>query len=531
MADQLMKGQIVNWEGIDYRFEGGDRRSKENWTPLPPVVKQTIETPQQSMQAVLANADPAERLKAGIMGGFDQAAYGLKGLFGNQLTPEEQNRLSMSGPMLSTTAGKVGGGLARMAMTAPAFGAAATLPALAGAPTAGLAGALTQAGVQGATGAGLGYGLNTENRGKHALWEGGGAALGSLAASALGGIFSPKPGSYAETLQKAGVPITPGQARGPGVVKTMEEGATTVGIPTGQAQRRAVEGWNEALLKDIVKPTGQTIDAAGYKGITQAREAFSKAFEATDKVAMTASPQAATSAINQIAVQAKGSVGINDAALDSASSKLAKMLRGQNVTLGSLRSAADDLNALASKEATDPALGRAYIAMADVLDGMRAQSGAISPALDRAYAMFRTVTRAAGARGSQGGIFSPEGLASANFARSVEMQRATGSGLLSNEAEAARNVLGSSIPQVGPGTAERLLTTAALGGAVPYALGHPAAAGGALATLAALRAAYTKPGISFLTGAYPWQQLAPTGTLPALSASAVNQLQQAGGQR
>lgn len=307
-------------------------------------------------------------------------------------------------------------------------------------------------------------------------------------------------------MMKAGIPLTPGQARG-GFAKTLEQGLTTVGIPTGQMQGRAIESWNRALLSEAAAPTGEQITAPGFAGIQQAKAAFSRAYESVDRAGLGVPTLPAAQTISQISLGAKGAVGLNASALDTTTGRVLKMLQRPNLTLGGLRSAADDLESIAAKNDTDPALSRAYTQFANVLDDLRAQSGASSPALDAGYAKFKTLQLAAASKGAPSGVFTPAQLQTAVFNRSNVSQRASGSGMLRGEADMGAQILGPNIPPVGPGTAERLASAGLAAGGIPYALGEPMLAAGSLASLAGLRAAYTTPGVRFLTGAYPWQEM------------------------
>jgi hypothetical protein len=202
-----------------------------------------------------------------------------------------------------------------------------------------------------------------------------------------------------------------------------------------------------------------------------------------------------------------------------------KLISRPELTFGALRTKASDLEGLASK-ADDPALARAYRAMADSLDDMRAKSGAASPELDLGYAQFKRLEKAAASAMTTDGVFSVGQLRSAVRGGSEVGQRARGGALLQGDLSKASGVLGETIPAMGPGTAEKLMLGAGLPAGAAYMLGHPLVGAGVLSAAGAGKLAYTPAGAKFLTGGYPWQQRinpalmgAMGGTLGALPLS------------
>lgn len=453
----------------------------------------------QSMQEEAATRTGPERFLAGAGGRFDRAAYALKKLTG-ALTPQEQNRSLYGQEMQRTPEGRWGGALANMAMTGPAFTAGG-----AGLAAAGLSGVLPQAAGAGAIGAVSGALLEPENRAQASLAQGLGAATGSTIAGGMAGLARPAAGSAAQALQTEGVRLTPGQALG-GTVKRLEDASKVVLDPSiSQAQARASGDYFKTLLNKATAGTGGSpVTRTGQEGLMQAGERFSRAYDRLESVPLIVRPASTSAAIDGIVKQAKGDV-VDTGALGRVSSSVQNLVNRPKLTFGALRTKSRDLNAMAGK-VDDPALARAYRAMSDELDDMRAASGAADPKLDLGYAQFKRLEDAAAGAMSTGGVPSVGQLSQAIRRGSTTSQRARGMALLQKDIEQARGVLGETIPPMGPGTAEKLMLGAGIPAAAAYALNHPGMAALILGGVGAGKAAYTPIGAQFLTGGYPWQR-------------------------
>ena len=503
----------------------------------PPGVKFPVsvgkQLTQESMAQEMASRDPAERLKAGIMGAFDSAGLGLKKLMegGQSLSPQEQNRQDMLGAMQSGGYGKAGSILGRGAITTPVFLGTGGLAAGA-LPATGLTGTAIQAGVSGATGAGLGYALSPENRGQNAAIEGGGAVLGSLVGSGLAGLFRPKPGGAAALMQSQGVPITPGQAQG-GMAKKFEDAAKLLNPGVTKAQQRSVAQWNYEQLKSV-SPDPNAVSEVGHEGIKQVQASFKAAYTAADKgVPIVPDPQFGQDATKTL--MAPGLTTDSTKKLAQQVEAARKLLAAKITAAGTFQSPGadaaavrqmeNDLNSAAKNafNSGDPGLGRGMSKLADALEALRARQGAATPQLDRQYAAFSVLKDAASRPGAWAtGVWTPQHLATSVAQSSSKGQRAIGEALMQTEAATARNVLGTSIPEIGPGTAEKGILGVGIPAAAYAALTNPSAYPSLLAgagLYGAQRAAYTPMGVSFLTGAYPWQQALPPGLVPGLGAA------------
>jgi hypothetical protein len=517
---EYKKGQIIEGrEGKRYVYLGGDPKDRASYTEMRPStltpeqqayarqgeaaaakggLRLGEDLTRQSMQEETAGRSEVGKALAGVGGDFDRSAYALKKLF-TDLTPEEQNRVLYGDEMQQNPAGRLGGIVSKAAIATPALvGGGAFLGG------AGLGGVIPQAIGAGAIGAGTSAAVTPENRGQAALAGGLGAMTGTAIGGGLSGLARPAAGSSAQALQAQGARLTPGQARG-GLVKRVEDAGKVIFDPAiSQAQIRGIEGWNKTMINNALKPTGATVTSAGHEGLSKAREAFSKAYEKVDGVALKRDP-AASIAVHQVVKTNKPDI-VDHATLNRVSGRVQELLSRPDLTFGALRTKASDLTEMA-KKADDPALARVYRQMANALDDMRARSGAASPELDKGYAQFMRMEEAAGMKGAMDtGVFSPDQLRAAIKAASTTSQRAEGNALLQAETARASGVLGNTIPAVGPGSAEKLLAGAGLVPMTAYALGHPLAAAGLLSGYGAGRLSYTGPGTKFMTGAYPWQQ-------------------------
>ncbi len=444
------------------------------------------ELTRQSMQEELASRGPVERFMGGVGGRFNEAALALKDLF-SRLSPEEQNRLISGAQMQRGTAGALGGMAADVAMTAPMFGAAG-----AAAP----AGALPQMAAGGLAGAVSGGLLSPEDRLAAGLAGGIGGIAGEALGQTLRGLFRPK-AQAAKELAARGVRLTPGQAAG-GLARLAER----AGLAPA-AQERAIGDWNKALIQDAVKATGTKISKSGPQGFEQAREAFSKAYNAIDSVPVKRDSIAATQIDKILSASAPDVVATKT--LTQVSDRVKQLINRPELTLGALRTKSRDLRSMASKS-KDPALGRAFRSMAEALDGMRERSGAASPELDAGYKRFLILEEAA--KKGRGDVFSTAHLRNAVRSASETAAFAEGRAPFKQEIKAAEGVFGPSLP-VDPGLRQGITGATSLGalsaagsavGGVPGAIIAPTLG------VALPMAAYTAPGTRFLTGQVPGQR-------------------------
>jgi hypothetical protein len=148
-------------------------------------------------------------------------------------------------------------------------------------------------------------------------------------------------------------------------------------------------------------------------------------------------------------------------------------------------------------------LGEAYRALQDAVRGTVArqypQTAQELSMIDPKYAEFIRLQRAAGKPGAQDGVFSPSQVRQSirDLDKSADKRafaRGTAMPQLLQRAQQAEEVLGPTIPPVGPGTAEKLIPSLVTSNplvSLPY-------------IAAAL--AYQKPVQKQLTGGYGWQQ-------------------------
>jgi hypothetical protein len=200
----------------------------------------------------------------------------------------------------------------------------------------------------------------------------------------------------------------------------------------------------------------------------------------------------------------------------------------QSKSTSAFRRLENELNDLAktARNAKNSRLAEAYEGLADGLETLRGRQGLATPRLDLAYAKFRRMLEAAGMQAAMDeNIFSPGQLrSSVRRATDVE-RRALGQGLLQRRIGEVQPVFGDTIPQVGPGTAEKWMwgTLLPSAGGLSLWTGNPLPLAVTGAAFGANKLGYTRPVQKALTGFYPWQLRVPMGLLPSAVGSVANQ--------
>jgi hypothetical protein len=527
---RYMQGQIIEGKGgKQYRFLGGDDTSPSSFEEVPPVKPVTLPTMGQSMEEELAGRPMHERLLAGGLGAFDKAAYGVKKLF-TDLTPQEQNRLDAGKGTTATTAGKVGDVTTNLALSYPMF--AKGVPAAMGLAKSPLG---QQAlGILGAGAIGGGYGAvtNPENRVAGGVAGGLGAATGQAIGAGLTGPFAPVAGSSAAALRKEGVPLTIGQSQGGGAL-SWEDSLRGSSRSVAKRQGESIEKWSQNQVNKVMPPeatsvSGQPIQArvggTGRDAIAEGAQKYDDVYDAAyakaGKIQLDPPTQQGLDAIvqrNQGGLLIKSDM---DALTEHVQRAKAEFGTGElsgraiKTLVRSFDKPAQD-----AYNSGNERLGSAYRAIQkEINDSLGRQfpdaASAIAP-IDKKYAEFLRVQRAAGKPGAEDGVFSPDQLKQSirDLDKSAD-KRAFARGHtvpdLLKQAEQAKEVLGPRLPPVGPGTAEKAIPALVgqnLGAAIP----------GALAL-----GAYRPPVQNFMTGANSWQQGIDPAWMAAIASALAN---------
>lgn len=341
-----------------------------------------------------------------------------------------------------------------------------------------------------------------ESRLDNAVAGAAGGAVGHGATRALGRVLAPETDTAVKGLMEEGITPTPGQILG-GAAKKAEsalESVPFVGTGIREAKGKAIEEFNQATLNRVLEPLGKKIDKIGHEGVAEARNlvenAYENAIKGLKRVDFDSKFDGALSNIRQMAQQlpAERARQINKIIDDSLLGKMtpAKTMSGQ-----SFKESESAIKRLAReyRQSTDADQRQVGDALNAVVDAMRAQASRTNPKVaeslkeaDTAYARLLRAERAASMQGAPDGIFTPSQLG--NSVRSMDSSLrkkdiAQGKGLMQDLTTAGREVLGDSLPN--SGTADRLLSTAALGGGYLF---DPFIAAGMVGG----RAAYTSPG-------------------------------------
>lgn len=481
---------------------------------LKPVASK-LPTMEQSMQEEVNSRGPMDRFLAGVGTAADRAAYGLKKAV-TGLTPQEEERLRLGKIASNNSAGLVGNIVGDTAIVSPASKLVST--------AAGITTSPKLANLLGQTTLGAGYGALTtpDDRGSGALGGGAGGLLGTGIGMALGGAAKPAASSLGGKMLSEGVDLTPGQANG-GMLQWLENRIRGFVPNIANAQQKGIESWNAKAISDVLPPGAAAQKGAGRDAINAAAKQWDQAFGDLYSKMGSITPDSVLA--NDLAGIYRGTA---PQLTPEASKTLADQifrLRGvfQNGRLAgrAINDEVRDYRTLATKANNDGngRLGDAYTGIADSLEGLVGrqfpQLSQELGVLKSGYADFLRVQAAAGKQGAAEGVFTPKQLISAiregdQTANKRAFARGNARKELLQSAEDASRVFGSDIPQVGPGTAEKIAVPLAIGSAGPSAL-IPFGIGNLL---------YTNPMRKFALGQYPWQQYISPGQAGALGMGA-----------
>jgi len=325
------------------------------------------------------------------------------------------------------------------------------------------------------------------DRAKAAGWGAAGSAGGDVLGTLLSRLINPalKIHPDAQQLVDAGVPLTPGQMAGPGWLKDAEDKLTSVPFVGGQVaagRLDSLHGFNKHTVNQALSPIpGARVKpnaTPGFNTIDDAYEAISKhydqqlngvklPFSDTELNALKKSTGADADLPLTDFNRFKSTVDktlhplyANPGATSGETYK--DVISGLNQKIRKFSSSQDPLN----HDVADHLLQLKTNLNAHI---GTLNNGQFQPMLnglkqaDEAFARMVPVSKAASVQGSPNGVFTPHALYNAVRTTTGNAQRlARGRGFGQIEANAARNVLPSSVPD--SGTAGRAMVANLLGG-------------------------------------------------------------------
>lgn len=346
-----------------------------------------------------------------------------------------------------------------------------------------------------------------------------GQGLGKAVSAVGGGIARNVASPEARVLMAQGVDVPIWKATNNPVIRDLAERAKGVPIISGimnRQERTAVEQWNRALL-DQANPAVPVLDQAGramrwertpvqgqgQQAVTELKDKFNKAYDALYEGRVVPLDQAFEADLRNTAAQVRAYTPSIADDVDGAIRRLNDTIRPgttagapttrvvtgadgvpmleevagsgghAGVTYDAIRRARADLD-----QSISGAWARGDAERATALEAIRSslngvQNRALPPELapmkaeiDRAYGTFKRVERASSSLGAarENGVFTPQQALNASRALDRSSNKsafAQGNAIMQPQAQAAHQVLGSRLPEVGPGTAEKGIFAAA----------------------------------------------------------------------
>ena len=509
-----------------------------------------------------------ERFLGGAKHAWDRAALGLKGAF-TDLTPEDKQLLEggkqyVKGGGTAATVGEIAGdvgiysspilrgsqairGGARIAEAAAPI--ASPVTRVLGSRGASLAPDIISSAATSAA-------LAPEDRMQAAQGGAIGGALGNVAGKAIssaGGLLRGKVTPEAQALMNQGIDVPAWKATSSNAVRSMFEagkGLPLVKQAIQAEELRAFQGMNKLLSKESTPPTliknadGTSSwkaeplqNQVGPKAVSELSERFDKAYKEVYGNQKITPDEMFVNEINKITKE----TGDYFPAISSEFNGTLKQV-GDILTAGSKESGATGQYAQFGRPATPDAVQQALrtideringawrrgnAELAEQLENLRgsiadlrsrnvpeANKEAMAQ-INKAYTSFKPYQRASGSLGAAKQEYvSPQQMANALRAGDKSPDKAAfARGNLPNQERVmqAQRVLGSELPEVGPGTAEKLLTARTLTGLGSLGYGgynaeDLAGAGGVAGGIGLGLLATTPAGQKFLLGQYKAQK-------------------------
>lgn len=454
---------------------------------------------------------PFRKALYGAERSFDDAATGLQQItpkmLGGGMSPQEERELAirreMERQIPSSGYSRFGGDIAMMAApSTAAVRAGALIPKL------GAAGQYVGAAAAGALGGALKPVLGEEDRGENAgqgaVFGAAGQGVGNVIGRGIEGIVAKAPG-LAKLPQKVRDMLTLGQSADRSTLSGRIAGATEeklqsvpfAGSVIANARDRGVNSWRDNLLDEVTPsgsaPQGETTrdTVAGiygefknrYKAALAGHQVPPSQMFETLVSKITNNPRSGLTSQQQAEVRDQAMRYYNSMFYGAGQTGPA----GTGVVMqGGQRGAAQFADAETAKnfEAFLTSQASQYrksnapnaSSMAQMFDDLErawsvsyrrnlpSSARLATRDLDQQYAPFKTVERAASSIGNDGGDFTPNQLLNAVKARTGTSRFARGEGILQDDAQNAKLLLGNHVPN--SGTVDRASTLAALTGAV-----------------------------------------------------------------
>lgn len=415
----------------------------------------------------------AEKFLAGAGKAMTDVYRGARQIFmgDNQQQIDESRRLDA--PLMKTKAGMAGniaGNIGTMAGTALIPGA----------------NTVSGSAVVGSVLGGLSPVATGESRLDNTVMGGVGGAAGGAIAKGLSRVISPNTAPEVKALMNEGVTPTIGQTLG-GFANAVENKLTSVplvGDAINAGRRRATEQFNQAAYNRALSPIGQKASGkVGRQGVENVSDALSAAYEDLLPRLTFKADQTFTNELNAVRSMA--------ATLpDTQAKRFEKLLTTQlldrmtpagTMSGETLKAAESQLGKFSRGYSKDQSFDNQQLA--DALKEVQAiVRGAVTrsnpdgaaelAAINKGYANYDRIRRAASMQGADNGVFSPRQLSSAVRSQDSTVAKgayAKGNALMQDLTDAGRTVLGNSVPD--SGTAGRLLMSGGLGGLGTYIAG------------------------------------------------------------
>jgi len=377
------------------------------------------------------------------------------------------------------------------------------------APTAMIPGANTMAGAAtiGALQGALLTPGDVKERAKSAAFGGAGGIAGAGLSRMINGAAPAAVNPNARMLASEGISLTPGQNAG-GALKAFEDKATSIpilGNVINNARRKGLEDFNKAAINRATLP-GMNVDGVGSGAVQDLRQGLGQAYDnilansranvldpkyvqdmAQLRQMVAALParerQAFDSILNR---EVSGRMAPNGMVN---SENLQAVKSGMNDQIGNFANSTDGY-----QRQLGQALKQADANFRDLISRANPQNAKDLQAIDKAYANFKRIQRAASSVGSEEGVFTPAQLHNAVKALDRTKDKrafSEGDALLQDLTSAGKDILPSKVPD--SGTAGRLMNNM-------FSLGGLTSTAGGLAAALPAYVAYSRPGAAAING-------------------------------
>ena len=406
-----------------------------------------------SLREVLRDTDWLTRNIAGAGSAVVNAAEGVKGLFGKTDADQVANQKIIAD---AAPVGNIAGNVAMLAPTALIPGA----NTVTGAATIGaVSNALITPG-------------DLQDRAKAAAMGSLGGAAGAKASQLLSRAAPATVNPNVRMLADEGIGLTPGQNAG-GWIKALEDKATSVpivGNVINAARKRGLSEFNEAAINRAKLP-GMQVDGVGSSAVQDLRQGLGQAYD--DVLSRSSANALETDFVNKMASLRSMVAGLPQKEQKAFDAIIEREIGGRMAPNGMVN--AENLQAVKSALGTEAknfststdayqrqlgnALKQADQEFRDLVARANPQNAMELKAIDKAYANFKRIQKAASGVGTEDGVFTPAQLHNAVKAMDRTKDKrafSEGKALLQDLTSAGKEVMPSKVPD--SGTAGRLMS-------------------------------------------------------------------------